>query len=135
MKRHLALLAIIWFGMVPSGFGQNRDIIQLQQSVALLLGSVRELQRSFDERMAVVRTLLEQSSDRTNQFQDRMTQLNAAVVDLQTALQNSVANASQKVDNLGNQIGGLHASLEELRARLDKLSQQVAKIETMSQTI
>lgn len=135
MKRHRALVAILLFGMVAPGFGQNRDIIQLQQSVALLLGSVRELQRSFDERMAVTRTLLEQSSDRTNQFQDRMTRLNAAVVDLQTALQNSVANASQKVDNLGNQIEGLHASLEELRARLDKLSQQVAKIETMSQTI
>jgi tol-pal system protein YbgF len=135
MKRHLVLAAIVWFGLVRPGFAQNRDIVQLQQSVALLLGTVRELQRSFDERMAVMRTLVEQSSERSNQFDSRMTQLNTAVVELQTSLQNSVANAGQKVDNLGTQLQGLNASLEELRARLDKLSQQVAKIETLSQTI
>jgi len=135
MKRHLALVAIILFVTVQPGFGQNRDMIQLQQTVALLLGTVRELQRSFDERMAVMRTLVEQSSDRTNQFQERMTQLNAAMTELQTSLQNSVANSGQKVDNIAGQIQGLHGSLDELRARLDMLSQQIAKLETISQTI
>jgi len=135
MRRHLALAAMVLFATVQPGFGQNRDIVQLQQTVALLLGTVRELQRSFDERMAVMRTLVEQSADRTNQFQSQMTQLNAAMAELQTSLQNSVANAGQKVDNMGPQIQGLHGSLEELRARIDNLSQQVAKIETMSQTI
>jgi tol-pal system protein YbgF len=135
MKRHLALATILLLATVQPGFAQNRDIIQLQQTVALLLGTVRELQRSFDERMAVMRTLVEQSSDRTNQFQERMTQLNSAMTELQTSLQNSVANSSQKVDNMGTQIQGLHGSLDELRARLDMLSQQIAKIETLSQTI
>jgi tol-pal system protein YbgF len=135
MKRHLALVAIVLFATVQPGFAQNRDMIQLQQTVALLLGTVRELQRSFDERMAVMRTLVEQSSERTVQFQERMTQLNAAMTELQTSLQNSVANSSQKVDNMGSQIQGLHGALDELGARLDMLSQQIAKLETMSQTI
>ena len=139
MKRHLALVAMVWFAMVPPGFGQNRDIIQLQQTVALLLGTVRELQRSFDERMAVMRTLVEQSSERTNQFQtqfqERVTQLSAAIAEMQTSVQSSVANSGQKVDSVGSQIQGLQGSLEELRARLDQLSQQVAKVETMSQTL
>jgi tol-pal system protein YbgF len=135
MKRHIALAAITLFAVVQPGYSQNREIVQLQQTVALLLGTVRELQRSFDERMAVMRTLVEQSAGRTDQFQGQMTQLNAAVTELQTSLQNSVANAGQKVDNLNPQIQGLNGSLEELRARIDNLSQQVAKIETMSQTI
>ena len=135
MKRHLALAAIMLFATVQPGLGQNREMIQLQQTVALLLGTVRELQRSFDERMAVMRTLVEQSSDRTNQFQERMTQLNASMTELQTSLQNSVANSGQKVDNIASQIQGLHGSLDELGARLDMLSQQIAKIETTSQTI
>lgn len=135
MKRHFVFAAIILLTTVRPGFSQNRDMIQLQQTVALLLGTVRELQRSFDERMAVMRTLVEQSSERTDQFQERMTQLNTAITELQTSLQNSVANSGQKVDNISTQIQGLNGSLEELRARLDNLSQQVAKIETMSQTI
>jgi tol-pal system protein YbgF len=135
MRRHLALAAIALFAMVQPGLGQNRDIVQLQQTVALLLGTVRELQRSFDERMAVMRTLVEQSASRNDQFQGQMTQLNAAITELQTSLQNSVANAGQKVDNMAPQIQGLHGSLEELRARIDQLSQQITKIETTSQTI
>ena len=102
----------------------DKEVIQLQQNVALLLGTVRELQRSFDERMAVMRTLVEQSSERMNQFQDRVTQLNSAVADLQRSLQTSVGNAGQKVDNLGSQVQGVQALVEELRARLDKFSQQ-----------
>ena len=135
MKRHLMLAAIMLFTTVRPGFSQNRDMIQLQQTVALLLGTVRELQRSFDERMAVMRTLVEQSSQRTDQYQERMAQLNSAMTELQTSLQNSVANSGTKVDGISTQIQGLNGSLEELRARIDNLSQQVAKIESMSQTI
>ena len=135
MKRHVVLVAIVLFAMARPAIAQNREMIQLQQTVALLLGTVRELQRSFDERMAVMRTLIEQSSGQTNQFQQRMTQLNAAMTELQTSLQNSVANSGQKVDNIGTEIQGLQGSLEELRARLDMLSQQLARLETMSQTI
>ncbi len=139
MKRHFALAVILLLATAKPGFGQNRDMVQLQQTVALLLGTVRELQRSFDERMAVMRTLVEQSSERTNQFQtqfqERVTQLSAAIAEMQTSVQSSVANSGQKVDSVGSQIQGLQGSLEELRARLDQLSQQVAKVETMSQTL
>ncbi len=135
MKRHVVLVVIVLLAMARPALAQSREMIQLQQTVALLLGTVRELQRSFDERMAIMRTLVEQSSGRTNQFQERMTQLNAAMTELQTSLQNSVANSGQKVDNIGTEIQGLQGSLDELRARLDMLSQQIAKLETMSQTI
>lgn len=135
MKRSLALLILGLAGMVQPGFGVDKEVIQLQQNVALLLGMVRELQRSFDERIVVVRTLVEQSSDRMNQFSDRVNQLNSGLAELQKSVQNSVGNAGQKVDNLGSQMQGMQALIEELRVRLDKLSQQVAKIESSTQTI
>src|SRR3989304_2482576 len=135
MKRSLALLVLGLVGMVQPGLAVDKEVIQLQQNVALLLGMVRELQRSFDERIVVIRTLVEQSSDRMNQFSDRVNQVNSGLAELQKSMQNSVGNAGQKVDNLGNQMQGLQASMEELRVRLDKLSQQVAKIESTTQTI
>ncbi|MBI3894464.1 MAG: tetratricopeptide repeat protein [Acidobacteria bacterium] len=128
MRRPLLLLGLWLVGMVPAGLAVDKEVIQLQQSVALLQGMVRELQRSFDEKTAVLRTLLEQSTDRANLTSSEMSSL-------QSAVQTSVGNASQKVDNINSQIQGLQASLDELRARLDKLSQQVSKIESASQTI
>ncbi|MDP2735143.1 MAG: hypothetical protein Q8P12_02975, partial [bacterium] len=131
MNRPLLLLALWLVGMVPVGLAVDKEVIQLQQSVALLQGMVRELQRSFDEKTAVLRTLLEQSTGRANQMSSEMS---SEMSSLQSAVQTSVGNASQKVDNVNSQIQGLQASLEELRARLDKLSQQVGKIESASQT-
>ncbi|OFV98441.1 MAG: hypothetical protein A3F68_00130 [Acidobacteria bacterium RIFCSPLOWO2_12_FULL_54_10] len=128
MKRTIFLLVLWLAGLVPAGLAVDKEVIQLQQSVALLQGMVRELQRSFDERIVVLRTLLEQSTDRSNQ-------LSTGITSLQGAVQDSLGNSGQKVDNLGTQLQGLQMSIEDLRARLDKLSQQVTKIETASQTI
>ena len=128
MKRSILLLAFWVVGFVLPGFAVDKEVIQLQQSVALLQGMVREIQRNFDEKMAVMRTLVEQSSD-------QMSQLDSSLGGLQNSLRDSVGNTGQKVDNLTGQMQGLQVSLDELRARLDRLSQQVTKMESSSQTI
>lgn len=128
MKRYLLFFTLCFAAMAPPGFGVDKEVIQLQQSVALLQGMVRELQRNFDEKTAVMRTLVEQSSDQVGR-------LGSELAELQKSLQVSVGNAGQKVDSVSTQVQGLQASLDDLRARLDRLSQQVAKIEAASQTI
>src|SRR5437016_11039815 len=89
---------------------------------------VRELQRNFDEKTAVMRTLVEQSADQVSKLS---TDLSA----LQQSIQSSVGNAGQKMDSVGTQVQGLQSSMDDLRARLDKLSQQMGKLENASQTI
>ena len=109
MKRCL-LLALCFLSLAPLGFGVDKEVIQLQQNVALLQGMVRELQRSFDEKMAVMQTLLGQSNDKINQVTQTNSQLNnqlnSGLAELQKSVQTSVANAGQKVDNLNNQMQG-----------------------------
>lgn len=135
MKR-LLLLALSFLTLAPMGFGVDREIIQLQQTVAMLQGEVRELQRSFDEKMAVMQTLLTQSNDKVTQLNGQLnTKLSSELAELQKSVQTSTANAGQKVDNLNGQIQGLQSSLDELRARLDKISEQMAKLASASQTI
>ena len=138
MKRCL-LLALCFLSLAPLGFGVDKEVIQLQQNVALLQGMVRELQRSFDEKMAVMQTLLGQSNDKINQATQTNSQLNnllnSGLGELQKSVQNSVANSGQKVDNLNTQIQGLQASLDELRARLDNISGQMSKLVSASQTL
>ena len=134
MKRTLLLaLCFLWF--VPAGFAVDKEVIKLQQDVALLQGMVRELQRSFDEKMAVMQTLLGQSSERFNQINQSTGQLNSTIAELQKSVQTSMANAGQKVDNLNGQVQGTQASVDELRARLDKVSEQIAKLASTIQSL
>lgn len=128
MKRYFLLPFLYIALLAPPGFAADKEVIQLQQSVALLQGMVRELQRNFDEKTAVMRTLIEQSSE-------QMTKLGSDLSALQQSIQTTVGNAGQRMESVGTQVQGIQSSLDDLRARLDNLSQQVAKIESSSQTI
>jgi len=134
MKRCL-LLVFCFFLAAPAGFAVDKEVIQLQQNVALLQGMMRELQRSFDEKMAIMQTLIGQSSDKFAQLGQSGSQLNSSLSALEKAVQTSMANNGQKIDNLNSEVQGMQASLDELRARLDKISDQVAKLASAAQTI
>lgn len=128
MKRYLLLPILCIAVLAPPAFAVDKEVIQLQQSVALLQGMVRELQRNFDEKTAVMRTLMEQSSD-------QISKLSNDLAALQQSVQNSVGTAGQKMDSVGMQVQGIQSSIDDLRARLDNLSQQLTKIQSSSQTI
>ncbi len=134
MKRCL-ILAFLLLWAAPPGFAVDKEVIALQQNVALLQGMVREMQRSFDEKMAVMQSLLGQSTEKFTQIGQSTDKLNTGLGELQKSVQTSNANAGQKIDNLNSQIQGIQASLDELRARLDKISDQVAKVAAAQQAI
>jgi tol-pal system protein YbgF len=127
MKRYI-LCVLFAAAFATPGRTQSREIVQMQQSLALLQGMVRELQRSFDEKMAVLRTLIEQSSGQT-------AQLSSELSSLQQSVHTTVGSTGQRMETVGMQVQGIQASIDDLRARLDNLSQQVAKIESSSQSI
>jgi len=143
VMKKILLLAFGVLVFAPLAFAVDKEIIQLQQNVALMQGLVRELQRSFDEKMAVMQTLQGQTNDKINQvtqLNNQITnqlnsQLNSGLAELQKLVQTAAANSSQKVDSLNSQVQGMQSSLDDLRARLDKLSEQVTKLVTASQTI
>ncbi len=134
MKK-LLLLAICFGSLTPFGFAVDKEVVALQQNVALLQGMVRELQRSFDEKTAVIQALIGQSSDKVAQVSQANSQVNSSLAELQKSVQTSVANAAQKVDNLSSEMQGVQSSLDELRARLDKISDQVAKLQSAQQNL
>jgi len=128
MRRYFLLPVLSMALLAPPGLAVDREVIELQQSVALLQGMVRELQRNFDEKTAVMRTLIEQSSG-------QMSKLSNDMAALQESIQNTVGNAGQRMESVGMQVQGIQSSIDDLRARLDNLSQQVSKIESSSQSI
>ena len=75
MKPHrisvlFALLSVLWLGAAPA-WGVNKDMVQLQTQVQQLQEQMTAMQRSFDERMGVMKNLVEQDTDAVNKVAER----------------------------------------------------------------
>lgn|SRR5262249_24640424 len=105
-----------------------REIIELQRDVTLLLQGQRDLQSSLEQKHAVVKTLLEQSSDSVNKLSSTMGSMQKAMQDVQ-------ANSGTRLDTMATQVQGLADNLEEVKARLAKLNQQLADMQGTMQSL
>jgi tol-pal system protein YbgF len=131
MKLHrifaFALLSILCLGRAPA-WAANKDMVQLQTQVQQLQEQMTAMQRSFDERMGVMKNLVEQDTDAVNKVAN-------ALNGLQTALQKQQSEGGSKVDQLSGQIQSLNDSLDELKARLAKVSKQLEDMQAAQQSL
>ncbi len=127
MSLFLALLSLVWLGVVPA-WGVNKDMVQLQTQVQQLQEQMTAMQRSFDERMGVMRNLVEQDTDAVNKVANA---LNA----LQTTLVKQQADGGGKLDQLSGQIQALNDTMDELKVRLAKVSKQLEDMQSAQQSI
>jgi tol-pal system protein YbgF len=86
------------------------------------------MQRSFDERMGVMKNLVEQDTDAINK-------VTAALNGLQATLQKQQGDSSSHVDQLAGQIQSLNDTLDELKARLAKVSKQLEDMQSSQQSL
>ncbi len=105
-----------------------REIIELQRDVTLLLQGQREMASSIDQNHAVLKTLVEQSSDSVNR-------LNTSMGSLQKSVQDVQANSGARLDTMSTQVQGLTDNLEEVKVRIGKLNQQLADLQSAVQSI
>jgi tol-pal system protein YbgF len=131
MKPHfrsliLALLSTLCLAAMPA-YGVNKETIQLQTQVQQLQEQMTAMQRSFDERMGVMKNLVERDTDAVNKVA-------AAVTALQLTLQKQQGDSSGHVDQLSGQIQSLNDTLDELKARLAKVSKQLEDMQSSQQS-
>ncbi len=123
----LALLSTLCLTVAPA-WGASKEMIQLQTQVQQLQEQMTAMQRSFDERMGVMRNLVEHDTDST----DKVT---AALTALQATLQKQQGDSSTHVDQLTGQIQALNDTLDELKARLAKVSKQLEDMQSSQQSL
>ncbi len=123
----LALAAFLLTAATPS-FAVSKEIIQLQTQVQALTDQIQRLQQSIDERMGVMRSLVEQSTDNVNKLSNSL----AAV---QKTLQQQNLDTHTKLDQTSGQIQTLNDSIDEIRARLDKISKQLSDMASAQQSM
>ena len=109
-------------------FSVSKEIIQLQTQVQALQDQMTQMRQSFDERMGVMRNLIEQSTDNVNKVA-------SAVGDLNQQIQKSHNDSGARADQLSGQIQALNDSVDELKARMTKITQQLDAIQTAQQNI
>src|SRR5437773_8444069 len=123
----LVLLPLLWL-VTPSAWGVSREIVQLQTQVQALQDQMTHMQQSFDERMGVMKNLVEQSTDSMNKVA-------ASVTDLQGSLQKQQTDSGSHVDQISGQIQALNDTLDELKARLAKVSKQLEDMQAAQQNV
>ena len=121
----LALSLTIW--NLPA-YGANKDIVELQTQVSQLQQQITQMKQSFDERMGVMKNLLEHNTDAANK-------VTAAINDLQTSINKQQQDRGAQVDQISGQIQALNDTMDELKVRLAKLSKQFEDMQAAQQSM
>src|SRR6202167_6490587 len=97
LRRYCILFVFaLCLGAAPA-WAVNKETIQLQTQVQQLQEQMTAMQRSFDERMGVMKNLVEQNTDAVNKV---ATALNG----LQTTLAKQQGDSGSKVDQVSGQV-------------------------------
>src|SRR5262245_52704354 len=122
----LTVLALL-LGSTPA-WSVSKEIVQLQTQVQALQDQMAQMKQSFDERMGVMKNLVEQNTDAVNK-------VSTAINGLQSTLQQQQNEGASHVDQLSGQIQALNDTLDELKARLAKVSKQLEDMQSAQQTL
>jgi len=122
----LALFSTLTLAVSPA-WGASKEMIQLQTQVQQLQEQMTAMQRSFDERMGVMKNLVEQDTDAVNKVASALTALQNSLVKQQ-------GDSSGHVEQLSGQIQSLNDTLDELKARLAKVSKQLEDMQSSQQS-
>ncbi len=120
--------ALATLTLLQPAFGVSKEIIQLQTQVQQLQDQLTAMKTSFDERMGVMRNLLEQSTDNMNKIAQQIDTLNKT---LATQGQDSAT----RNDQLSGQVQSLHDSVDELKARVAALSKKLDDMAAAQQNL
>jgi tol-pal system protein YbgF len=109
-------------------FAVNKDMVQLQTEVQDLQEAVAHLQQSNDERMGVLKDLVQQTADSVNK-------MSVTVETLQRQMRTEQEASISKLDQVSGQVQSLNDSLDELKARLNAMEKALQSVQNQQQSI
>jgi tol-pal system protein YbgF len=127
-RRILAVCALLTSLTAPRAFAVNKDMVQLQTQVQNLQDSVARLQQSNDERMGVLKDLVQQTADAVNK-------MSATVQGLEQQMRQQQEAAGGKTEQVSGQISSLNDSVDEVKARLNNVDKALQAIQSQQQSI
>jgi tol-pal system protein YbgF len=134
------VLALLLAAAMPVAAQKERDMIRdLQRDVALLQDNVRMLNTKFDEKIAVLTTLLQQALDEAKSANRSVAVLDSrireSVKEQQSMISAPVAAVGTKVDQLSSDFLAVRESVNDVSSRVSKLQAQLTDINTAIRTM
>jgi len=123
-------LFVVAAGLIAStpALAVNRELVELQTQVQQLQDQITNLKQSLDERMGVIKNLMDQNTDSINK-------VTGAITNIQVNLQKQQSDTNNHVDQLSGQLQALNDSLDELKARLGKVTKQLEDMQSAQQSL
>src|SRR6202789_1901513 len=121
------LLVTVFFCGLPA-FAVNKDMVQLQTQIQQLQDAVARLQQSNDERMGVMKDLVQQNADSVNKMA-------LSLSTLQKQMQAQQEAQGTKIDQVSGQIQSLSDSLDEVKARIGALEKLMQSVQSQQQSM
>lgn len=134
------VLALLVAAAMPVAAQKERDMIRdLQRDVALLQDNVRMLNTKFDEKIAVLTTLLQQALDEAKSANRSVAVLDSrireSVKEQQSMISAPVAAVGTKVDQLSSDFLAVRESVNDVSSRVSKLQAQLTDINNAIRTM
>jgi TolA-binding protein len=124
----LAAAALLCCSLItPRAHAVSKEIIELQTQVRQLQDAVARLQQSNDERMGVMKDLVQQTADAVNKMSVQMNGVKLGIQNQQEAM-------TQKSDQLSGQVQALNDSIDELKARMARMEKALGDIKNQQQS-
>jgi tol-pal system protein YbgF len=127
LSTSLALLSILWMTAAPA-WGVNKEMVQLQTQVQQLQEQMTAMQRSFDERMGVMKDLVEKDTAAVDKLSTALNALNAT-------LQKQQTEGGSRNDQISGQLQALNDTMDELKVRLSKVTKQLEDMQAAQQSM
>ena len=125
----IILLAIVAFTLPASAGSKELEmLIKLQTQMQTMQDQMARMQQSYDERMGVMKNLVEQTADSVNR-------MNASLAALDKSVKTQNGDTKDTTSQLSNQIQAMHDSVDELKARLNKAMKQLDDIQSTQQSM
>src|SRR5579872_1676180 len=127
--RRSILATVLAAGLATTpAWAVNRELVELQTQVQQIQDQMTALKQSLDERMGVIKNLMDQNTDSINK-------VTVAITNMQVAIQKEQSDTNNHVDQLSGQLQTLNDSLDELKARLGKVTNQLEAMQQAQQTL
>jgi tol-pal system protein YbgF len=130
---------ILFVALAPLTFGASKEIVELQRDVAMLQDQVRNVQKSLDEKVTTIQTLVQQTLESVNNtnrtmavMQDRF---NDAMKQQQQQVSGPVLTVTQKLDQMSEDFRAVRESVLDMNTRMGKLDAKMADLSNLINTI
>jgi tol-pal system protein YbgF len=134
MRLPVSVLATLLVTQVctTAAFAASREQQEMQRDIAQLQDQVRTLQSGFDQRMAALQTLVQQTLDAATRSNTNISVLSSSLTQaIEREMSNRltpIAGVSSRIDNLGNDMAEVKGSLSDLSSQINKLRQQLGDV-------